>query len=309
MSKPTSIHKFKETPKGRNPIAFFRSKKNKKKDVETRREYIYNYLFDLLDHKINRLDCYRNNDIQKAIELYDELFFDFSLRDGYVYKEKSTKKIPIQIEAHIKEERIYKHSDEKPTYTPPASTNFEKVSENGLIEIFIYRKAFRKTFTEEQRVVSNSSRCFDRLECILQSLEHELIHVLIRLYDHRLSNFESIDNWVNLGHGIVFKKLLLNIFLTENTDSFLKYGDVDVYTGRTSFILKNIKEDMKIALLGRKGTFTITSSPFIASGYIYVKVKDDKGKITEEPIEKIEIKDKKRKISKKNTILSPISRK
>jgi len=78
-TKPTPLYSFNDKSK---PLKEFLSKKNKKEDVEIRRKYIYDVLSHMMDNKVNRIDCYRNEDIEKAIDLYDELILGNCLRNG-----------------------------------------------------------------------------------------------------------------------------------------------------------------------------------------------------------------------------------
>lgn len=160
-TKPTPIYTY-ENDRDRKPITFFRNHKNKKKYVDTRRKYIYDVLSDRMDNKINRLDCYRDSDIQKAVDLYDELFLGNSLKNALILTSKD-ETVNAEIDVNIKES--YKEDA-----MLPGITKFESLYSIGVVKFRIYRGAFRKTFVDSDKKVSSSYRCFDRLECIQQTI-------------------------------------------------------------------------------------------------------------------------------------------
>lgn len=303
MDRPESLYRFIKSNRNR-AINIFKTNKNKEDDVEERRNYIYNLMKRLLDNKINRLDCYRNSDIQKAIQLYDEIFFGNILRDALYHG-----KHKVDIIGIVREKRDRKKYGDKKT-SPPGSTNFEKLdTKDKKIELIIYKEAFRETFIEEGVIISNSSRCYDRLECILQTIEHELIHILITLYEDKLSEFERTDNWLTMGHGFLFKQLLFNIFHTETVGSYLQFASVDIYNGRHDFIINNAKLKKKVKILDKEGEFIIASEPYKKYGELFIKVTDKGNKIHEVFIGDILLEGNNRPSKRVNTILSPISRK
>lgn len=286
MSRPIPLNVHQSSP-----IRYYRNTQNNKQKVQEIREYIYNTISESMDNKINRLDCYRNNDIMYMIKLYDELLFGNCLL---------TRK-DIGGDISIIEARIEERIDIK-----IAAQTIPRLSSENKIILILYKFWFRKSF---ENPVSVDTRCYDRLECIQQTIEHELIHILINLYLSDIDTEEEFeDELKNKWHGKIFINLYENIFRRKYTKGgYLEY-DVDIYEGKEDFLVKQIKVGDTVKLI-TGDTVKIIDKPYEdpLTKEMMVRVSLE-GKIKKASIYFFDFPNDKRK-SRKQIPLSPISNK
>lgn len=102
------------------------------------------------------------------------------------------------------------------------TTWFDK---RGYIVVTLRRPDFDSRFSAGQRSYPhNGLRCHSKLECLLQTFAHELIHVMIKIFGSDEYNEEG-------SHGPTFFKLQRNIFGMQHHESFMldAYAGSDVY--------------------------------------------------------------------------------
>jgi hypothetical protein len=94
----------------------------------------------------------------------------------------------------------------------------EKYTKKTIHRIFVSRPIFSNLFTNYvQKECSNGLQCNDQLECLLITLEHELVHLVIDLFCPKLKN----------GHGSDFQERVLNLFGQTKSRHSLGQGCVN----------------------------------------------------------------------------------
>lgn len=175
-----------------------------------------------------------------------------------------------------------------------------------MLSLYINRYYLRKTFLDINKRISNTIRCYDRLQCIIQTIEHELIHVFMFLFDRKI--------FFNDEHGKEFKKINRNLYKINTIQSYLS-EDIDLYVGRSKVVKKNLKIGGNAYILLEDGSYSKVKILNLPS--------DEELEINDEAEIEVEFngekfnfpltlvrspqKKYKKKQSKKNTILSPIS--
>lgn len=264
----------------------FKKNPNDKEEIEERRRYIYQYIAGLMDNKVNRIDSWRNSDLSTAIRLYDELFLGNCISKlGY------------------KGDKEFKSSfDEFEEYDRHIPGRVRLNKEWDKLHLTIFKYPFRDNF---EKRVSNTSRCYDRLECMLQTLEHELIHVVIDMYEEDLSKVERKSLRVD-AHSSLFGDYLKAIFGTNIVLSYLLL-DVDIYENREEYIMENISVGDKVKILGRAGLRTISKIYTNRNKERVIEIEEKKGE--QIPLQLVDIENNERKTKDKKVFLSPISMK
>lgn len=263
--------------------------------VNKKRKLIYDIISEKLDRKVNRIDCYRNKDVEDIARLYDQHFFDSNIFKTIKEYEEEGATFKFIIEDVINGPR----SD--------ASGFTGVIKKSQTLFLSINKAHLRKTFIDRNKRVSGSYICYDRLECIQQTIEHELLHVFMFLFDN--------DTFFDDPHGKTFKQLNRSVFKVFSTSSYLG-EDVHIYTGRGKDVKKGLKVGKEALFLSQGGKFKKVKIIKLPSDEeleldeeAIVTIKE--GKITKEiPItflESLERSKKKQKLVSKNTILSPIS--
>jgi len=262
----------------RDPISFFTDNRYTEKELSRVYKYVYDVLSNRMDNKVNRVLCYRDSDIQLAMELYDKLILDNLFRMSNV---------PI----------ICSVSHNQGDFNGQTKWN------GGVISIVIYVKSVSSSFKEDRKY-SYNERCFDRLECILSVIRHEMIHALSRIF----SNTEQRNESTN--HGPLFKELFKNIFNGSVTRSYSGY-DLDLYADRGKVVGKELKKGEEAQLLGRKGAaknVIILDEPITYENTELIKYKTKGGTINETELLLFKSPEhKNRGNTKDNTLLSRIS--
>lgn len=282
---------------GWNPIEVLMNYKYSRQQVNDVREYIHAVMYEKMDGKINRIDCYRDSDVLDMIFLYDELLFANCIKKSK-YKDQK---------GNVGNYKIYGVMDE---HYLEAGGVTEFVNEHS-VAITLNRYFHRDTFENKEDKVNNNSRCYDRLGCMQQTLEHELIHMLIFLFPLK----QREDD-----HGPTFKALSKNIFDVNTKFSYLQYNDVHIYEGRANKIVNRIKVGDKIQVRQTNKTknknnlpVTVTRLPTALNEdeEAIITIKYDSGTIREIPATLIktppEIVELRKPASRENTSLSPIA--
>ena len=184
-TKPTPILDIRKLYPGWDPIQIISKHKYDIDKVEEVRAYIHAVMSQKMDHKINRIDCYRDSDIDNMIALYDELLFARCIENAQ-YR---------TINGNILKWKIVGRMDEDLIGAGGVTTT---IRNTGTIYVTLNRKILSKTFEEKTQKVSSYKRCYDRLDCAQQIIEHELIHVMISVY------LGYTEQPVNDGHGPIF---------------------------------------------------------------------------------------------------------
>jgi len=259
-------------------------------DIEEKRKIIYDIISKRLDYKVNRVDCYRNKDIKEIYRLYDIYFFESNLFRYMEEKEKEGWVFKFLI-------RIIRND------IAGAATYLE--TKHRTIKSVIFKNTLKETFKADKKV-NIGYACYDRLECLLRIIEHEMIHLFMFFFDRETA--------IKDPHGKEFKKLNGNIFKV-----FSQYNmfdeDVHIYRGRTIKIRKTLKVGEFAYIRFRNGVYKkvkILELPSIEDLELdedltaTVLLNEEKKRYS---MARFKSPDKKTYKSKNNTILSPISMK
>lgn len=263
----------------KNPLTVFSSFSYTKEEIDSVNRYVYSRLSERLDGYVNRVLCYRNSDIEYAVNLYDELLLDNRIK-------RDNRPFTINI-SHKKNQ----------------GSGRSGISGNN-IQLTIYMYKFTHLF-KKKRSYSVGERCFDRLECILETVRHELVHILTYIYADEKQLEDSKH------HGKLFRLLFRNIFNGTTTKAY-STADVDIYPERGKVVGKTLKKGEKYQLISKKGLeeITLLETPITYENEELIKVRSPKG--TQKEVKLLFIKSppsKSRNSVKRNTILSPISSK
>lgn len=274
---PKLLVKTKEGLDKRNPIDVFSEEKYTKEEIQKVNNYIYSVLSDKMDGYVNRVLCYRNSDIELIVSLYDSLLLGNIIQN-------SGRELEIEI-SHKKNEGIGR-----------SGIRQGKI----LLTIYVY---ILTTLFKEDRKYSISERCYDRLECMMQTVRHELVHIIGFIYGTKAQK-EPLRN-----HGSIFKILFKNIFDGSITTTYSS-TDVDIYPERGKIVGKKLKKGKKAQIISTENKLqkvTILEEPILFENDEKIKVitKDGKQKEVKLLLFKSPVS---RKSTRKNTMLSPISK-
>lgn len=298
--KPPPLLDASKLPYNWQPLQVLATHKYNENGSKIAREYIYAVIAKNMDNKVNRIDCYRDSDVFDLIQLYDELFLGSCVTKAKVRLLDNTV-VPVKIIGRMDENYL-----DAGGVTSPVG--------NDTIVVTLNRATQRETFEDRTKTVSSVRRCYDRLECYQQVIEHELIHVIIRIY-------RGYSEEEKEGHGPLFMSLAKNIFGITYIYTYLKH-DIELYPGRGEKILKHLKKGDPIQLRGKIYGFLGLSQPIVKEtptkieeeGFVNVEFTDISGGKTTRNVAVAFIKSppqiaNTKPPSKETTILSPISRK
>lgn len=262
----------------KDPIGFFRKNSYSREELNSVNTYIHSVLSNKLDGKVNRVLCYRHSDIILAVNLYDKLVLGGLIKN-------SGRELICRVSHH------------------EATFNGKTDIIKGKIRMVIYIQKLSTTFTEDRKYSFNS-RCYDRLECMLSVIRHELIHVFVKIFGNEADYSEAVN------HGNLFKLLYSNIFDGSVTMSYGTY-DVDIYPERGILIGSKLKKGKEAKIIQPRKelkTVIVLEEPITYENSELIRYKTKGG--TESRTELLLFKspeEVKREDTRKNTILSPIS--
>lgn len=262
----------------RSPIKFFEINSYTQEELDRVNMYIHKIVSDKMDGKVNRVLCYRHSDIKFIVDLYDRLVLD-------------------NIFSSSNSEIICRVSHHQATFN--GKTDFDN---KGRLRIVIYVKTLSNTFIEDRKYSFNT-RCFDRLECMLSVIRHELIHAFIRAFGSEEERTRGKD------HGSLFVTLYKNIFNSTVTTSYSIY-DIDIYPERGQIVGKQLKKGKKAKIIKQNKieTVTILEEPITYENSELILYKTKKGTIGKRELLLFKSPKKNNRVdTKKNTLLSPIS--
>lgn len=156
------------------------------------RKYIYNSIIPRLGGNPNNINLLTAQDFRELFRLYDELFFESKLK------------------TYLNEQNIIfiKFSDKM---TSAAGSCQRKNSKDprcrqnniNIYTIKLSRPLLNSVFSSPNQIETNAGlQCYNRLECLQLTFEHELIHLYLRLQD-----LEDIRS-----HGKEFQQLATSLF-------------------------------------------------------------------------------------------------
>lgn len=212
-----------------NPTQYFLDNPYKKTDIEERRAFIYSVISEKLDGKVNRVDCFRNSDLMIAFLLYDKLFFQSAFK---WLIEVGKIKFNITFEEEVISEK----------------TGEGVVANGGGNRLRVSRKFFRDLFRKESKFKNSTFVCYDRLECILNTFEHEMVHVYQSFYD-----IGGFNDPTNNFHGPRFVRLNKNIFGIPFTTASDTFDDVAITPERIEKIAKTLKKGQRVQYRNKGG--------------------------------------------------------
>jgi hypothetical protein len=245
MEKPKALY----TPEDEkfDPISVFSSHKYSLADLTRVREYIHSLIeLNMRPHSIDNVDLYRNSDFNLALKKYNRLVL------GSCLSEKV--KVVLSYETKI-------HT---------TSIGYIEEKDDGLIIRLAIDLAKKDLVKINNKPRCGTRPCSDILDCILSTLEHELVHAIIILYKKDDMKKD------NSGHTPLFSLLALNIFGIITTQTYIDY-DIDLFEGRFELLGKIYRKGSRVKLLTDKSDtiYTITRFPTNPKEFSIVYLKDE----------------------------------
>lgn len=194
------------------------------KYIKRHRKKIYDTLSEMMDGKVNRIDCFRNSDLYTAFKLYDKYFF----KDAFSELKQN--------EENIKYFFVFSESETLQAHTEV----FYDIS-----QIVIYKTRVRGVFNNRTGYINAPQVCYDRLDCILSTFEHELIHMY-------LGYFRMQSKYVENGHGPLFRRMNKAVF---GVDITVIYPEQDIAINNSYFssLVKQLKKGRKVDVVFSDG--------------------------------------------------------
>jgi len=240
---------------------YFKENSFSKKEISLKKKKIYDILIKnkLLENLENKKIT--KNDLRDMFILYDHVFlFD----QFYEYLTNNNIKINFNVENYSKHSNL-------------GTTNI--VGKTHTITMYIGNI---QSLVIDEYIKIGGIKCFNKLQCLMNVFEHELIHFLIHIFCLKIDFLENADNDHDWHHGESYQKILKNIF-----------GHTQVYYLDLKKINKTQKEvDQKIKNIKK----TIKIDDLVESYKINNQVK--KGKVIEITPEYLIIKNKNGKVDK-----------
>lgn len=240
---------------------YFKENSFSNKEISLKKKKIYDILIKnkLLENLENKKIT--KEDIRDMFILYDHVFlFD----QFYEYLTNNKINIDFNVENYSKHANL-------------GTTNI--VGKTHTITMYIGNI---QSLVIDEYIKIGGIKCFNKLQCLMNVFEHELIHFLIHIFCLKIDFLENADNDHDWHHGESYQKILKNIF-----------GHTQVYYLDLKKINKTQKEvDQKIKNIKK----TIKIDDLVESYKINNQVK--KGKVIEITAEYLIIKNKNGQVDK-----------
>ena len=160
-------------------------------EVKKKRKYIHS---QLIEHGLSSsLKEWNATHLQRMYELYDEEFFDKEISEklritGSTVKFQTTSGNNAKIGGWCKTQKL----------TPQRKTCTFTIS--------FPRGLYLKLFTDPsvKTLKSNGVVCYDRLECLQLTFEHEFVHLIMQLYG-QYKNIKGKGKMIYTSHGKLFQ--------------------------------------------------------------------------------------------------------
>lgn len=184
-------------------------------EISVRRNYIYQTITKYLagvalsnpgsyQDPVNGVYQMQHSDIDGIFWLYDQVFFQGAFRRFFEEHPNDLFKIVFGDFGQPDQWNNFGQNGEMIDTTGISGhSQLEIISKLKKHTIFISRPIFSSLFQDGQSFQSaNGLYCRSQLDCLLLTLEHEIVHLLIDLFCDTRKN----------GHGADFKELVQNIF-------------------------------------------------------------------------------------------------
>lgn len=171
-------------------------------EISARRNYIYQTIIKYLS--VNRVYQMSDSDLEGIFWLYDEIFFHGVFKKFFKEHPQDNFKIIFGDFGQPEQWNNFGQNGEMIDTTGISGhSQLEVFSKFKNHTIFISRPIFSSLFQDGRSYQSaNGLYCRNQLDCLLLTLEHEMIHLLIDIFCDTRKN----------GHGDYFIQLVRNIF-------------------------------------------------------------------------------------------------
>jgi hypothetical protein len=226
--------KIMETPKSIiNIYKEYKVKANPPELIKELRGKIHEFLLKVApDKKVKSLT---KRDLEELFTLYDDYFFDSSIRN---YLKEKDEELIVKFGQFRKKQGTAGHCKLK----IQGKKEVKKCYHTLGFSLPVLSNVFVDDESEEIET-ANGIQCFDQLECLQIIMEHEMIHLIINLWNEGKSE-EKVNK--REAHGKTFKTLARNIFGHSNFRHSLGQGlkeDPAIYIAK---VKRYLKPGMKI---------------------------------------------------------------
>jgi hypothetical protein len=171
-------------------------------EISSRRNYVYQNIIEFLE--VNKVYYMTDNDLERIFWFYDKVFLQGSIKYYFQTNPKAQLKITFGNFGQPDQWNNFGPNGEMiETIGISGHSQMEVTSKYKKHTVYISRPIFSSLFQDGRSYQSaNGLNCKNQLECLLLTLEHEMVHLIIDLFCDSRKN----------GHGKYFKELVKNIF-------------------------------------------------------------------------------------------------